>query len=85
MHAYQSAERKSGTSAEALKREVRWGLVLENEERDPGDDKGEQNDIVFFLFTRLSRYSLVSTPLCVVVVRVEGRIVLGNGDDDDEV
>jgi hypothetical protein len=72
LHAYQSAERKSGTSAEALKREVRWGLVLEKEERDPGDDKGEQNDIVFFLFTRLSSpLSLVSTPLCVVVVLKE--------------
>jgi hypothetical protein len=47
-------------------------LVLEKEERDPGDDKGEQNDIVFFLFTRLSSpLSLVSTPLCVVVVLKE--------------
>jgi hypothetical protein len=43
-------------------------LVLEKEERDPGDDKGEQNDIVFFFFffTRLSSLTNVSTPPCVV-------------------
>lgn len=51
---YQSAERKSGTSAEALMRELRETLTglspwkgLEKREMDWGDDKEEQNDIVF--------------------------------------
>lgn len=52
MHAYQSAERKSGTSAEALKREDRTGLVLEKKKGDPGEDKDEQNDIVGFAFRK---------------------------------
>ena len=61
--AYQSAERKSGTSAEALKRYVTGepetplkleDLVFDEKEKDLGDDidkdKDEHNDIVFYLF-----------------------------------
>lgn len=61
----QSAERKSGTSAEALKRYVTGepetplklkGLVFDKKEKDLGDDKDkdkdkdEQNDIVFYFY-----------------------------------
>lgn len=42
---YQSAERKSGTSAEALNRELK-DLDLEKRNREFGDERDELNDIV---------------------------------------
>ena len=55
--AYQLAERKSGTSAEALKREVKevlfWelkDLALETDEADWGHSRDEPNDIVVYYF-----------------------------------
>ena len=45
---YQSAERKSGTSAEAEIREpLMDGLPLHKREREAGDDRQAPNDIVF--------------------------------------
>lgn len=50
----QSAERKSGTSAEAVKREepLMEGLLQHMRERDTGDDRHMLNDIVVFFCCR---------------------------------
>lgn len=64
--AYQLAERKSGTSAEALKREVKYclfsalkDLALEKNDTDRGDNRDEPNNIaVSFYSPDLSLLSL---------------------------
>ena len=71
--AYQSAERKSGTSAEALKRQVEEALLLEKNETDWGDNIDETNDIVVSLYLLsglplVSQFLIVENPETMIIV-----------------